>query len=761
MSKKSIIICLSIIGVFLIVVAAAVSLLYSGTGRTKDSVAENRQFMLLSAVPSDASAVLKYEDMSSMLKCIVSGESSMHFFTAGRGDAGSMASFLEDIGSSSSLYGGLMDCPSVLSVHDLGKSVSLLLIDAGKSGAESSEQVSAFLSAAQKAGMAAVYADGHDYAPVGSPVRKRSLILVSPSDILVESALRHLKSEVSVLDRAGVPETVMKVSAGNMVIVPDSGTTDLASHVLKGSFGKTAGFISDFAGCAAFEISAYGPERLALKGKAYSDGRQDDFMNIYSGIGPASAAISSVLPSYTIFAASVPLDDVQAYLDAYLKFAGTRTLVRNIESERSRLKKASGYEPADWAAALGLEEVAVAGFKVGGKLEKVILARLGRVNFPVLFKGITDIDEDDFEDLIRPYAYKGYLSSLFGNLFSTEDESSFIVHDGWLIAGSRNALSEYTEGRATEYPLSAFFSDASVEDKLSGKNSYFVSYLSLTEDAGYVSSVFSPAFLKGIMASTEDISYEPAFFTVHEDKSGLNLNLDIFRTTVLKSQAPTFERDTEVIIPEGPFRVKNSGTGKWNLFYQQENLYLCLQEEGGKGLWGVPFDAPICGCAQTVDYFANGKLQILFASGSRLHLIDRLGRFVNPFPVELGKPVLVGPDVYDFSGRRKYNVMILHTDNTIEMYNLQGRRPPQWKTITAAETIKGLPERIKVGGSTYWVVRTSIQTLIFGFYGGEPLTDFSGDRMIRPDSEVTPAGDGSVEVLCYDGRKHTVRLTGK
>ena len=230
------------------------------------------------------------------------------------------------------------------------------------------------------------------------------------------------------------------------------------------------------------------------------------------------------------------------------------------------------------------------------------------------------------------------------------------------------------------------------------------------------------------------------------------------RTTVLKSQAPTFERDTSVVIPKGPFRVKNSGTGKWNLFYQQDNMYLCLQEEGGKGLWGVPFDAPICGCARTVDFYANGKLQILFASGTKLYLIDRLGRFVNTFPVDIGKQVLLGPDVYDFSGNKKYNVMILHTDNTIEMYNLQGRRPPQWKTITASETIKGLPERIKVGGNTFWVVRTSIQTLVFGFYGGEPLTVFSGDRMIRPDSEVVPSGDDSVEVVCYDGKKRTVKI---
>ena len=101
--------------------------------------------------------------------------------------------------------------------------------------------------------------------------------------------------------------------------------------------------------------------------------------------------------------------------------------------------------------------------------------------------------------------------------------------------------------------------------------------------------------------------------------------------------------------------------------------------------------------------------------------------------------------------------MVLHKDNTIEMYNLKGKKPSSWKTITAPETIKGLPERIEVGGSTFWIVRTSIQTLIYPFGGGSALTSFKGDQMIRPDSEVTVADPVSVNVSCYDGKTRTVK----
>jgi hypothetical protein len=195
-----------------------------------------------------------------------------------------------------------------------------------------------------------------------------------------------------------------------------------------------------------------------------------------------------------------------------------------------------------------------------------------------------------------------------------------------------------------------------------------------------------------------------------------------------------------------------------NLFYQNSNGAICLKEEDGKGIWGVPFGKPLCGTAHTVDYYANGKLQILFGSGNSVYLIDRLGRFVTGFPIDLGKEILLGPDVYDFNGAKAYNIMVLHKDKTIEMYNLKGQKPASWKGIALQETIKGLPERIEVGGRTYWIVRTSKQTLIYPFTGGEPLTTFTGQQMIMPDSSVDVIDEASVQVQCYDGKARIVKV---
>ncbi len=489
-----------------------------------------------------------------------------------------------------------------------------------------------------------------------------------------------------------------------------------------------------------------------MTGTAVAGSGPDRFINLFRNTGGAVSHVSDVLPSYTVSFFSVPVGNVSDYISAYRMYSDSRIGQSMYDSVLGSLSQKTGLPPDEWAVALDIKEVAVASFYVGRDLESILLLKAGnRSRIPV--PGTT---EDAGDAAIKEYRYDGYASALFGTLFSVPDESSCIYESGWIIAGSRRALSEYTGGRALDNSLSSFMEDAGCPSISQGE-SHFAGYFSFTEDDRILDNVFRPEYAGLVRASYSDAAFAPAVFRVVSAKGELKLSFTIDRIEDIRSKAPVFERDTVVLVPKGPFKVKNSATGKMNTFYQNENLYLCLNDENGKGMWGVGFSKPLCGRAATIDYFRNGKLQIIFAAGSEIYLLDRLGRKVAPFPVDLGKEILLGPDVYDFNGRRTYNVMVLHKDNTIEMYNLQGKRPSAWKGIAPDETIRNLPEPVKVDGSTWWVVRTSIQTLIYPFYGGDAVTVFEGDRMIRPDSEVVPV-KGGVQVTRYDGRTVTVEF---
>lgn len=287
-----------------------------------------------------------------------------------------------------------------------------------------------------------------------------------------------------------------------------------------------------------------------------------------------------------------------------------------------------------------------------------------------------------------------------------------------------------------------------------GKNVKGCDSVSVNQNAGMVAALFGPVFpvvddsycislgewmVSGSAAAVGDLreayvqqdkfDYSSPAVIVTYARGGFNI--DRFYSQTSSKRKSSGYAPAQVDVPKGPFKVRNCGTGKDNDFYQNDNLYLCLKDESGKGLWGVTFTEPICGRVQNVDFFNNGKIQFLFAFGSKLHMIDRLGRFVGGFPVELGKEVLLGPDAYDFTGGRAYNVMVLHKDNTLEMYNLKGKKPEKWQGITCDETIVDLPKLVKQDGKQYWLVTTTGDKYLFDFYGGSPLKGKEFNNLIK------------------------------
>lgn len=690
MDRKSLIYCLIILAVLVLGTGIAVVFLYSDTSSGRDSekthVADQSRYALLPAVPSDALAVV--------------------------------------CRSKSEHYG--CKCRSLVSMHYSGELVPLYAYEV--SDAEDAESMADSLNAA---GFLADVVSG------------RQIVVASKSETILKSSLRHLDKGVSIMDAPGFAEASAAVTGSDVLFLSNSHAGNLMSAYLVRKLSSRSGFMSRVADWTVFDVSK-SADRLALTGTAVYEGDPSEFMTVLASSDPATSSVSSVLPSYVRFAASLPLGKVDGYLEAYKGYLDSRQSLQKNLARRNEMAKTVGSDPVELVRTLDVKEVATASFVAGSSLERVLLIRMGTKS-PKLPEG-TDA-----------WPFPGVMSVLFGSMFGLEDESCFTLAGDWAVVGSKTAVAEYVDGKALEYTLREYMADAGQEDLLSRPRTSFVSYFSFSEAEQHLSEIFTKSFIKTFGDLYEGAEYCPAVFTVTHGKKGVALEASVRKLTLQRTKAPAFERDTVVVVPAGPFDVKNSGTGKMNKFYQNQHLTLCLSEDG-KDLWGVPFKKKICGTAQNVDYYANGKLQIAFGAGTQVYLIDRLGRYVSGFPVDLGKEILIGPDVYDFNGTRKYNIMVLHKDNTVEMYNLKGQKPASWKGIRPSETVKALPERLVVSGSTYWVVRTSIQTLIYPFYGGEPLTVASGDQMIRPDSEIKPLDGTSVDVLCYDGKHRTVKL---
>ena len=753
MDRKTIITCIVAIAVLLTGVVVAVVFLYSGLDRknygNRELLSDGR-FRLMHAVPSDALLVMRFSDMQSAAD-VLADSSSFSYNLSGRNVKNRFSAFMVSLRKGKN---PLKPSETVISLHYNGDLAPLMILDAGRADETPSRSAEEFMTMAVEAGLYAEYLNCGECA-ANDYLSKRGLVIVSSSDVLVKSSQRHISEGISVMDSEGFAEVAGTVQGSSMVFVSNRNIGKIMNRIMPRKYASYSDFLKRTGHWTAMTVDESSGKSFSLSGFMPCADSNSDFQNVFEDMAPSAVKIAGVLPSRTIFFTSLPVADAKAYIDAYEKFSDAKGRLGKFLSKRDELAKAAGISPKKWAEALNIDEIGYAAFDSGASVYELSCFHVRETSLDAMFPEIGKIK--DYKPAVHDFKYSGFMESLFGKLFGLKDQSCYTYTDGWIVSGSRGSVEKFIEENASGKSLKTYLTDTGLYDRLFSKSVYVRSYFSIKDAGSFLETFFKKDYADALKEALYGYSEAVVSFEIRDDRKAGLVDIDFMRVRNAPVKLSVSDKDTIVNVPSGPFPVKNSGTGRMNRFLQQENLYLCLQEENGKGIWAVPFDGKLCGRAGTVDYFANGKLQIMFASGSKIYLIDRLGRFVSPFPLDLRKEVLLGPDIYDFNGKRKYNIMVLHKDNTVRMYNLQGKVPAQWKDITASETIKDLPERIVAGGKSYWVVRTSIQTLIFGFYGGTPLTDFKGDDMIRNDSPVLVNGS-SVEVVAHDGKKRVIKL---
>ena len=743
-------------------IVGAVIALYSGTSASEneavnpeaDIASVSAARPLLEAIPLDAAMILysnAFKDGVGMMD-----DSTLVVGDLLSGDSRQFRTFVSEIGklSENGPLRSMKRTGLAVSLHYSGSLTPLLVLDAGKAGADTTAAETALAEMADSMSLCFRTVDVRDCPE--SHLNNRKLAFVSPSESLIQSAARHLEGHVSVTGSEGFTSMAAPLGGDVLILLNNGYSSRLASSFLTRDFARKAGFIKEFSRWTGFSVTESGKKMFSASGSSSSDHNMGLLANVLSSLAPGTSSAADVLPSGVRFWYSVQTENVEACLQAYEKYLDAAGKLQKYNAGLKAAGRISGLTAGKWASSLDIKELAYAEIPVSEGYAPVTLLRPGKPDCGLMFGENVYRNLKDCSGKIAPSPYYRYPGAVFGDSFASED-SSAVYFRGWLVFGTPDALQSFVES-ASERTLSAMLSDSGTAGCLP-KEAVFRAYYSVSAEPSKLSSMFGKNIAATAGHALEGISYCPVFFSVAPgEETTISLSIPRVQFAGSKDEVSALSRDTVVTVPSGPFKVKNSGTGRMNLFSQNANNYLVLKEEDGKGIWGVPFKTPICGAVIDIDYYGNGKRQFLFASGSSLYLIDRLGRFVNPFPVDLGKEILIGPSAYDFTGAHGYTVVVLHKDNSIGMYDLHGRSPSSWKGIRPENSVKSLPELLTVKGKKYWIVRTSVRTLIYPFEGGEPLTRADGDKMIRPDSGITVRKDGSVSALCYDGKERVLKL---
>ncbi len=720
MSRKALITAIVSAVILIGLIAAAIACLYSGEGKSSTAAAPARfieENELVKAVPSDAAIVLCFKDFGRACEYVC--DSSTVFSQL-------LSQKLDFLMKGS--YPDLRKAPAIMSVHYSKDMPPLLVLKAEKAIADTTADLKRLLAAADSSRL--------------FHRTEGDMLIISSSETIVNSSARHISEGHSILEADGFAEMAENAPSEDVIFV----STAYSEKILEAYFTKKhrslSKFVSDVTKWVAFSVKDRSDKGLSMHGELLYSNEPTYVPNILLHAGPGEVAAAEAVPSHTAWLYSIPVGNIGSYIKAYRNYLDAKGKLGKYESALRKQKSETGHNAETWAQALNIKEMATAGVPLGKDIHQVLLIKCG-----------------NRQTASGDFACKGFASTLFGSMFTASDESSCTVFDDWLVVGDTTVVKEYSDKALLNESLADLLSSNRLGDRVPKKSCGFWLYFAAGENPTLIDATFSPSIASALRKATTGYTLSPITLAAVSDGSRMSLEFAFDRANVVKSKAPAMaDRDTTVTVPSGPFKVRNSGTGKDNTFYQNSYLSLCLRDENGKDLWGIPFKEKLCGYVQEVDYYNNGKIQFAFAAGSRLYLIDRLGRFVAGFPADLGKKIVLGPAIYDFTGAHGYSAMILHADNSIELYDLHGKKRAGWQGIKADETIKTLPELFEAKGTKYWIVRTSLQPLVYPFGGGEPLVKGEGEKMIRPDSKIVLNDKGLIVGTCYDGKERSFKI---
>lgn len=664
-------------------IAVAVAFLYRDQGHSTEDARVDRGD-ILKALPEDAAAVMYFSSFERAAE-LIADETKVYDALSIDAQSGALATLIDTL--SHSAESTLRRARTVISLNYSGNLVPLMVLDA------SHAPDSAYVYGVSEACGTAV-----EVVPYGG----RTFVLYSTSETLVRSASRHLEGGSSLLDDKSFCSCISALKDRDVILLRnDYAPKLLATYTSRSIQSKYAPFLSGVADWTGLSITENSEHRAVLNGIAQcSSSSASYYVNILSSLRSGSVEVGRVLPSSTRYALSLPVSNINEFKTRYEAYLDSQNALTTYERTLGTLKATCGLSSYDWMRQVDVREVCVAQWTgSNGQDYGATLVRSGALS------------RKDLSTEPEPYQYARYPEACFGRIFAQSEQADFCVRlGGYLAIGSQEALEDL---------LAGYGEGDSLEETLPVRDCKLAAMVAL--DRCDINSVFRGPMAGAVSRTLLGAAAESATLTYGE--GGFELVVERYNNSRAGRSGQNTPSSYVVEVPQGPFEVTNCATGRKNRLYQNSHLSIVLQDENGKDLWGVPFHERICGRVEEVDYFANGKVQFLFAAGSKLYLMDRLSRTVGGFPVQLPKEVLLGPDVYDFTGAHIYSVVVLHSDNTIGLYDLHAQAPASWKGISPEQTITGLPEFKTYEQDRYWIVPTVQESLVYPFCGGERITD--------------------------------------
>ena len=176
-----------------------------------------------------------------------------------------------------------------------------------------------------------------------------------------------------------------------------------------------------------------------------------------------------------------------------------------------------------------------------------------------------------------------------------------------------------------------------------------------------------------------------------------------FKPETKQSEAISLQPNKSISVGQpliyGPSAVINYQDNTQDILVQDESNVMHLFNEIGEEVYSYPLDGPIVSKIFQVDYYKNGKLQILLATKNKIYGIDRLGNLLPGYPFSLGNEWITDLNLVDYSNTKEYRYFISTEDGNLYLLDKTGQHLDGWDPNTIGEKTTGAPGHYRIPGN--------------------------------------------------------------
>jgi hypothetical protein len=582
------------------------------------------------------------------------------------------------------------------------------------------------------------------------------LLVCSGSAELIEEAGEQLLKGTDIRNMPGFSRVLLASGKNEDKIYIIFANLPKLFKSLLGKEGQlSAGIIAKLAGTAEGDIYI-NEEGLVLSGYTETD-NSSEFLYRYKFVQPREFHTYKILPSSTALFETLVLPA----LKTGVKFDSTVT-----------------QQAIDLAGKLHeytKEEITRAYIDIKGKPVNdntlIIYELTNSVQAEKIFTDVlgpnADIKYFEPDDQIKIPVYKtsfnGFSKVILPGFAPRFNESYFAFYDNFMITGSSFlTISKLLYDNLLHKTLANDLIYRDFESTLPSRGGYFF-YCVPALITDYLSGFLNDDIISALRSNRNSLNkIQAAGYQLASSNGMIYNSLSIrFKEKAREESTTEWETLLDTVAAIKPFFFTNHITGAKEVFIQDVRNNTYLINAAGRVLWKVPLNERIIGNIYMIDYFRNGKYQLLFSGTNYLHLLDRNGNYVERYPVKLRSPATNSLSLFDYDNNQIYRLFIAGEDKMIYSYDKTGNVVKGWIPFKTSGLVKGEISYFKVSGKDYLVVCDESSIYFLDRTGNkrvnlkEPVTKAFGSALrLNPGSEpslVCTSPDGTINHIYFDG----------